>query len=97
VCANGRRNTGSRGPGACPITNTSLTTAPPETGVDFIRGQRRHLSNRATWLWSKARRRDVLAMRANLRGSRRYLRKIEKIENSRLKTMLIMMQVTIGK
>jgi hypothetical protein len=26
---------------------TSLTIAPPETGADFMRGQRRHLSSRA--------------------------------------------------
>jgi hypothetical protein len=27
---------------------TSLKIAPPETGVDFMRGQRRHLSRRLT-------------------------------------------------
>src|SRR5213080_914334 len=34
VCANGRFKVGSRGPGACPINITSLTTAPPDTGVE---------------------------------------------------------------
>lgn len=48
VCANGRFNVGSRGPGACPMIITSLTTAPPETGVDCIRGQRRHFRSTAT-------------------------------------------------
>src|SRR5215471_9425614 len=36
VWANGRFKVGSRGPGACTMIITSLTTAPPETGVDFI-------------------------------------------------------------
>jgi len=48
VCANGRFKVGSRGPGACPMIITLLTTAPPETGADCMRGQRRHLSRRAT-------------------------------------------------
>src|SRR6266403_341639 len=30
VCANGRFKAGSRGPGACPISITSLTTAPQD-------------------------------------------------------------------
>jgi len=41
VCANGRFNVGSRGPGACPMIITSLTIAPPDTDVDCMRGQRR--------------------------------------------------------
>src|SRR5437762_3201677 len=48
VWANGRCNTGSRGPGAWPTRITSLTIGPPETGVDFIRGQRRHLRRAMT-------------------------------------------------
>src|SRR6266704_3154434 len=48
VWANGRFKVGSRGPGACPINITSLTTAPPDTGADLIRGQRRQRTNRAT-------------------------------------------------
>src|SRR5206468_5058908 len=48
VCANGRFNVGSRGPGACPMIITSLTTAPPETGTDCMRGQRRHLRSAVT-------------------------------------------------
>ncbi len=36
------------GPGAWPMTMTSLTIAPPETGVDFMRGQRRQRSNAVT-------------------------------------------------
>ena len=48
VWANGRFKVGSRGPGACPIIIILLTTAPPDTGADFIRGQRRHRSRRAT-------------------------------------------------
>ncbi len=35
-------------PGAWPTIITSLTIAPPETGVDRMRGQRRQRSNRAT-------------------------------------------------
>lgn len=53
VCANGRCKTGSLGPGACPTIITSLAIAPPETGVDFIRGQRRHLSSTVTCLLSR--------------------------------------------
>ena len=48
VWANGLCKTGSRGPGAWPINITSLRTAPPETGVDCMRGQRRHCTSWAT-------------------------------------------------
>src|SRR4029077_6236970 len=48
VCANGRFNLGSRGPGACPMIITSLTIGPPDTGVDFMRGQRRHFRSALT-------------------------------------------------
>jgi hypothetical protein len=48
VCANGRFNVGSRGPGACPMIITLLTMGPPETGLDSMRGQRRQPSRRLT-------------------------------------------------
>src|SRR5215467_12969166 len=54
VCANGRFNVGSRGPGACPIIITPLMIGPPETGVERMRGQRRHRSNAATYLSSNS-------------------------------------------
>ena len=41
------------GAGACPMSITSLTTAPPETGVDCMRGQRRHRRRPATWSSSR--------------------------------------------
>ena len=42
VWANGRFKTGSRTPGAWPITIILLTIAPPETGGGIMPGQRRH-------------------------------------------------------
>jgi hypothetical protein len=48
VCANGRFKVGSRTPGACPMTITLLTMAPPETGGGITRGQRRQRRRRAT-------------------------------------------------
>jgi hypothetical protein len=54
VCANGRFNVGSRGPGACPMIITSLMMGPPDTGVDSMRGQRRQRSKRLTCVWSNS-------------------------------------------
>jgi len=48
VCANGRFKVGSRGPGAWPMIITLLAIAPPETGVDCMRGQRRQRSSAFT-------------------------------------------------
>ena len=53
VCANGRFNVGSRGPGACPMIITSLTIAPPDTDVDCMRGQRRQRRSAFTCLSSR--------------------------------------------
>src|SRR5215475_12501300 len=53
VCANGRFNLGSRGPGAWPTIITLLTIAPPETGADCILGQRRQRRSALTCLLSR--------------------------------------------
>src|ERR1051325_2521890 len=108
VCAKGRFNVGSRGPGACPIIITLLTIAPPETGVDCMRGQRLHCRSIRTCLSScflavaiptalwGATSEDPGAteFEFNLEAQRRN---IENSERSRLNTMLRTMQVTIGK
>src|ERR1700758_1608826 len=125
VCANGRFNVGSRGPGACPMIITSLTIAPPETGVDFMRGQRRQRCNRLTCRLSsccglalvifqkrcedaphsqstscKEKQAPIYfakLLECDASSHRFHRRKIEKSDRSKLKTMLITMQVTMGK
>ena len=67
VCAKGRSSTGSLGPGACPISITSLTIAPPETGVDCMRGHRRHFSNCPTCSFSAFCRSDLTVCKSKKR------------------------------